>query len=112
MDNRFLSSLFHSFNHLQTGKLFALFFFQGIGNIPGESFISGDGDVLQGVGTLLCFFDIGGKTDGSVFDHGELDGQLFYTLEGCFGLVQGQLGAVVGVGRLFYRIPQEESRFP
>ena len=26
-------------------------------------------------------------------------GQLLYTLEGCLGLVQGQLGAVVGVGR-------------
>lgn len=95
----FLTILFHTFDHLQTCKLFALFFFQSIGDISGESFVSGDGDVFQRIGTLLGFFDVGGKTDGGVFDHGELDGQLLYTLEGCLGLVQGQLGAVVGVGR-------------
>ena len=91
--------MFHTFDHLQTCKLFTLFFFQSIGDISGESFVSGDGDVFQRIGTLLGFFDVGGKTDCCIFDHGELDGQLFYTLEGGFGLVQGQLGAVVGVGR-------------
>ena len=95
----FLTVLFHTFDHLQTCKLFTLFFFQSIGDISGESFVSGDGDVFQRIGTLLGFFDVGGKTDGGVFDHGELDGQLLYTLEGCLGLVQGQLGAVVGIGR-------------
>ena len=91
--------MFHSFDHLQTCKLFSFFFLQGIGDISGESFISWDGDILQGVGTLLGFFDIGGKPDSCVFDHGKLNGQLFHTFESCLGLVQGQLGAVVGVGR-------------
>ena len=61
----FLTVLFHSFDHLQTCKLFSFFFLQGIGDISGESFISWDGDILQGVGTLLGFFDIGGKPDSS-----------------------------------------------
>ena len=91
--------MFHTLDHLQTCKLFALFFLQSISDISGEGFISGDGDVFQRIGTLLGFLDVGSKTDGGVFDHGELDGQLLYTLEGCLGLVQGQLGAVVGVGR-------------
>ena len=64
-----------------------------------SGFISWDGDILQSVGTLLGFFDIGGKPDSCVFDHGKLNGQLFHTFESCLGLVQGQLGAVVGVGR-------------
>ena len=52
----FLTILFHTFDHLQTCKLFTLFFFQSIGDISGESFISGDGDVFQRIGTLLGFF--------------------------------------------------------
>ena len=52
----FLTILFHTFDHLQTCKLFTLFFFQSIGDISGESFVSGDGDVFQRIGTLLGFF--------------------------------------------------------
>ena len=94
--------MLHTFDNFQSCEFLTLFFFQCIGNILCQCFKFWNCDILQGIGTLLGLFDVIGKADRRIFDHGKLYGQLFYPFKGCLGLIQGHSGAVVSVGRCIF----------